>query len=478
MRHPSRPIAFALALCSGIAVCYVFAYGSITAEAPVQSDMASAVGTGSPAPPDPQPTPAELIRFGPIDNLAGFTNTTTVTLRRSPEASAPVFVTLNMPEQVTVKILEATRDFIRVKFTAPTMSGDGEEVTAEYEGWADWGTVIPHMTAIVLDADTGAVVSRVPLTSGEASVRYSPDGSRAIFYGTEGSGGSTVGYEVTTPDYTLARCVLASDVHLVRPVFYSPVDGALAAFGGTAAGGEAHLSLMRLSDSYTFDMPTKISAAVTGFTVSADGRTGFIFHPRDGKQLEKRVDVVDLQSLEILNTISRGGEQASWPERFAVSRDGSEIYLEQPETDSVAVLDTLTGQQLREFSKKFAHSGWLYYTQGSLVGDSLFVKYSNEGDDEMHDRPRAAWLNATGHVAADPEIESVIEAGGSGFAVNAEGTFLFRLDKEHHISERLPIEHPDLRQNQDAAYGLTVQGLSASPDGKHIIVFVGVYEGC
>ena len=478
MRHTSRPIAFALALCSGIAVCYVLAYGSITAEAPGESKIASAAGTGSPVPPEPQPTPAELIRFGPIDNLAGFTNTTTVTLRRTPEASAPVIVTLNTPEHVAVKILDATRNFIRIKVTAPTVSEDDGEVMAEYEGWTDWGTVIPDMTAIVLDAGTGAVVSRVPLTFGETSVAYSPDGARALFYRTENYEDSILGYEVTTTDYALARCVLTSEAQLVRPVFYSPVDGALAAFGETPLGGKGHLSLMRLSDSYTFDMPTKISAPATGLTVSPDGRTGFISHPQDNERTERSVDVVDLQSLEIRNTISLGGEWSSTRDRVVVSRDGSEIFLERPDSDSVAVLDTLTGQQLREYSKKFASGGWLYYTQGSVVGDSLFVKYSNEGDDEIHDRPHAAWLSATGHVAADPEIESVIEAGGSGFAVNAEGTSLFRLDQEHHISERLPIERPDLWQNQDAMYGLIVHGLSASPDGKHIVVFIGVYDGC
>ncbi|MGB7923826.1 MAG: hypothetical protein WCF57_11335 [Pyrinomonadaceae bacterium] len=473
MRRRLRPIAFVLALCSIAAVCYALAYGSSSAKAPVQSNSASVVRTRAPQPPDAPPTPAGALRFGPLDELSGFTNTAKIVLRRSPEAGAPVIANLNVAEYLPVKIVEATRDFIRIKIDAPTASKDDGDETAEYEGWTDWGSVVPHMAAIVLDAETGAVVSRVPLTSLETAVAYSQDGSRAIFYRTEDSGEPVLGYEVTTDDYALSRSVLASDAGFVRPVFYSPVDNALAAFGVPQAGEKSQLSLMRLNDFYTFDMPTTIAATATRLIVSPDGRTGFIFHPQDNERPQITIDVVDLQSLEIRHTIALGEEQVSWREGFAVSKDGSEIYLERPE--SISVIDTLTGQQLREYSKKFAGDSWVYYTQESIVGGSLFVKWSR-GEDE---RLRSAWLDINGRVAADPEIESVVEAGGAGFAINAAGTRLFRLDKDHHINDRLPIDRPELRRRKEAENDLTTYSLQASPDGKHIILFIGIQEhGC
>lgn len=481
MRYTSRPITFALTLSLGTAVWYTLAYRSVAGDvAPVQSNVAITRQTSMPTP-QPQPTPDKLIRFGPIEQLSGFTNTDIVMLRHEPDASARVFARVELPANNFVDILEATRDFIHVKFPAPAGSKYADEGKAEYEGWAAWGNVVPSMSALVLDAQTGAVVSRVPLGLAHTFVTYSPDGSRALFYRTEEYGGAVLGYEVNTSDYKLTRTLVPSDSLLLGSVFYSPVDGALTAFGRASVDDKRDLSLMRLGDFYTIDVPTKISAAAaTASVIAPDGRTGFIIHSQDSERGETTIDVVDLQSSEIRNTISLGSLTVYWRVGFVVSRDGSELYLNRPESDSVSVIDTWTGQTVREFPKKFTKNDGLYFNQSDLVGDSLFVKYwTQTGDDgDMHSRPHTAWLSATRPLTADREIESVIEAGGSVFAINAEATRLFRLDKKHHIQNRLPIERPELQQRKEARDDLTTYGLAASPDGKHIIVFVGIYQGC
>ncbi|HEX8652114.1 MAG TPA: hypothetical protein VF708_14835 [Pyrinomonadaceae bacterium] len=479
MRYTFRPIAFVLTLSLGTIIWYTLAYRSFAGVAPVQSNVAAVRQTSTPAPaPQPQPAPARLMSFGPVERLSGFTNAETLVLRRKPEAGAQVVARLKLPEHTFVEILGATRDFIHVKFPAPPGSENAEEGKAEHEGWTTWGTVVPNMSAIVLDAGTGAVVARVPLGEGATSVAYSPDGSHALFYKPKGYGGPILGYEVTTEDYALKRSLLGSDSDLLGPVFYSPVDGTLAAFGRASVDTKRNLSLMRLADFYTVDMPTKISAAATAFIIAPDGRTGIILHPQDGERGEMPIDMVDLQSLEIRNTIWLGGSQVSGRDAFVLNRDASEIYLDRPESDSVAVIDSWTGQTLREIPKKIVNKDALYFTQSDLVGDSLFARYWTATDDDMHARPRTAWLSATGAFAADREIESVIEAGDTGFAINEEGTLLFRLDKKHHIRDRLLIERPELGRRKETQHELTMQGLSASPDGKRIIVFIGIYEGC
>jgi hypothetical protein len=337
MRYTLRPITFVLTLSLGTAAWYTLAYRSVAGVGPAQPSITTAIKASTPTP-TPEPQPAKLMRFGDIEQLLGFTNMETLVLRRKPDASASAVARVKLPINTLVDILGATRDFIHVKYPASVGTENAEEGKAEYEGWATWGAVEPVMTALVLDTQTGALLSRVPLSEEDTMVAYSPDGSRALFYGTQNYSGGTLGYEVNTSDYTLTRSLLAADAPVLGPVFYSPVDGALAALGKASIDDQKHLSLMRLGDFYTVDMPTKISAAATAFVVAADGRTGFVIHSQNNEQAEAAVDVVDLQSLEIRRTLSISGSQIYWQNGFVVSHDGSEIYLNREGADSVSVL--------------------------------------------------------------------------------------------------------------------------------------------
>lgn len=474
MRYTLRTVAFVLALLSGTSLWYALAYRSVV---PVQANIAAALQTSTP---EPEPAPAEnFMSFGPVEGLYGFTNTNVLILRRKPEASAGVVARLELPEAVQVNILDATRDFVRVTVPAPAGSKYAEEGKAEYEGWASWGAIVPYMSALVLDTASGDVLARVPLGEAHVSVSYSPDGSRALFHATPESGGSIHGFEVNTSDYRITRSLQALSRNLLVPAFYSPVDGSLAAFGRAQDSTQKTLSVMRLSDFYTVGMPTKIKAAKTTLVIAPDGLTGFVIHLPDGEHQAALIDVVDLQSMEIRNSFSLDEAYILGRDSFVVSKDGSEIYVTRRESDSVSVIDTWTGQTLREFSIKMATRDSLYFSQGDLVGDSLLVKYwGRTNDDVTSSDAHVAWLSATRAVNADPGIDRAVEAGGVVYAINAKGTRLFRLDKKRHIQERLQIERPEMRNKKELQDAMTTYGLAASPDGKQIIVFVGVHQGC
>jgi hypothetical protein len=108
----------------------------------------------------------------------------------------------------------------------------------------------------------------------------------------------------------------------------------------------------------------------------------------------------------------------------------------------------------------------------------LLLRVWNQDEDEMHTLPHAFWLGSSGRVAAEQGISSVVQAGNTRFAVNENGTRLLKLDSDNHVKARFAIERPDLRNGADEDDGLSVFGLSASPDGKRLILFLGMEDGC
>jgi len=202
-----------------------------------------------------------------------------------------------MGEYDSAQILGATRDFLHVRFAANdgSVNGAGER-DRDYEGWASWGAVVPDMSAVVLDAETGAVISRVPLGEDLTSILYSPDGTRAIFSG--GSDGiRQAAYEVRTSDYTLTRSLTSSNTDYLGTLFYGPADGGLYATvhtsdGSSQSGGK--VSLIRIGEDGAPNFPSEFNIRRSTFAISPDGLTGFIPRSESGNSNELTLDVVEL----------------------------------------------------------------------------------------------------------------------------------------------------------------------------------------
>jgi DNA-binding beta-propeller fold protein YncE len=161
------------------------------------------------------------------------------------------------------------------------------------------------------------------------------------------------------------------------------------------------------------------------------------------------------------------------------NHDGTELYARLYQNEnSVYVIDTRTGSPLRVLTFKTAPKDYWYFDRGDLVGDSLLLRVWNQDQDEMHTPPHVAWLGSGGRVAADREISSAVQAGESRYAVDDTGTTLFKLDSDNRIRAKLRIERPELLRKTAEDQGLGVYGLSASPDGKRLIMFVGIEDGC
>lgn len=482
MRYTPRFAAFVLSLLLGITVWGVLAYRSRTAGMRAKANRAAAQQTKMAAPLPTRVAPVQDVKFGPVDQLTGYANMKNVTLRQSAQADAPVIATLKALEYDPVEILDATRDFIHVKFFANDgITGEGTR-TRDYEGWATWGEVAPDLSAIILDAGTGEVVSRVPLGRGRMSIAYSPDGTRAIFY--HPGSGSTAAQEVRTSDYTLTRNLQSSGEYTFGSLFYGPTDGALyvPVFKPINSGWmeESELDVIRIGDTCAPNTSTAISTTATDFVVSPDGRTGFILHAKDIAPLKHAVtiDVVDLETLKIRNTFTLEGSYVPWRSyMLMVNKDGSELYSKLfLESDTIKVIDTRTGQSTGEFPAiPTTHRD---SDQQSVVGDSLLV-HTWDASHSPTSSP-AMWLSHAGAVSAQRGISYAVEAGDSRFAINEEGTRLFRLDPDNRILDTFPIERPDRRHQQKNSHwpSIITRGLTASPDGKRLIVFVEIEHGC
>lgn len=483
-RWITRLVVFALSVTLGASAWYILGQKKAIVVEPAQSaEEKPATPEDVTEPSDGQPDAlAQSIKFGPYEPVSGFADAKTVTLRESPEASARVVAKLKVDEYEYVAILGATRDFIHVRFAA----GDGlngKKRVHDYEGWTDWASVMPNMLALILDADTGAVVSRVPLGSGFMSVAYSPDGERATFYG--GADSSVIASEFRTSDYTFTRSLSTTIISPGSTFFYGPSDGAL--YAAVLAHSQDYettpptkLSFVRIGNGDSTTVQTGLSGEAEDFATAPDGLTGFVLHREDKQRSEMSVDVVDLHTFQIRNSFTlQGTELPQVASVFVFNKDGSELYAKLNGNDgSVSVIDTRTGQLARVLSFDSKTKDYWYFDRGDLIGDSLLLRIWNQDDDEMHTPPHAFWLGNGGRVAAEEGISSAVEAGNTRFAVNENGTRLLKLDSNNHIRARFSIERPDLRKEAGDGDGLSVFGLSASPDGKRLILFLGMEDGC
>jgi hypothetical protein len=430
--------------------------------------------------------PAQFVRYGPLKGINGYANTESVTLLESPQRDAPVLAKVQTGSYRNAEILSSTRDFLRVRFAAdPDLDkGNGGR---DYEGWVAWGEVIPHATALVLDTATGEVVSRLALPNESEdgnpsySVAFSPDGARAIFYAPW----SRNGCEVSTGDYTLKSCLLMPDSLHLEAMFYGPVNGELYAASRVGSGPRldenAKLSLLRVSRQETEEPARELSSAASGLAVSRAGRTGFMTHQAESEGGPSNIDVIDLETMQVRNTLAVESANAlTWPGMIVINRDGSQLYtLETDEHNhhTVAVIDTRTGHRLRDLKLGIMEQGWEGLTTDSIVGDSLFFRVWNSRSEE-ESAPGGVWVDADGRAAAAPGIVYAIEAGDARFGVDEHGTRLFKLDEKNRIHQSFKIARPEFKYHQQIMENLGIYGMAASPDGKRLIIFVGPVDNC
>lgn len=416
--------------------------------------------------------PGQSIKFVPVEPITGYANTETIVLRESANANAPVVARLKAGDFEALEILGVSGEFLRIRVPASDGSLYGlPERKQEYTGWTTWSFVVTDLSAIVLDAETGSVVARVPLSEGLSSVIFSPDGSRAIFSG-ERNGGSQIAYEVQTSDYTLTRSLTSPEKEPFSALFYAPASGDL--YARIYASSER---LMRIVDASAQTVPTDIAPDLL---VSRDGLTGLIARREAGDDAsELTIDMLDLATLAVRNTFKLRSENLSVDGGgFVLNKNGSELYVRLGDsTGAISVIDTRTGQVLREL-KESATEGWSHFWSDSVVGDSLLLRVWDQDGDEMHEAPTRYWIGNGSRMLAQTGIEHAVEAGGNRYAVNEEGTLLFKLNANNRIQKRLMINRPDRREDTTKGSGFSVFGLSASPDGKHLIMFVGMASGC
>jgi hypothetical protein len=327
------------------------------------------------------------------------------------------------------------------------------------EGWAQWGEIIADHSAAVVDAETGALVTRLLVPRGAGDVAFSPDAQRAIFYGDGGA------REVLTTDYTTARCLHATDSYHIASLFYQP-DGSLYAvvFAPDESGKfrERQMNVVRVSDTSGPSQLTELSAIATDFQLSEDGRTGFILRRTDDWRYQvKKVEVVDLQRLRIRNSFMLDSDD--FLSSFLLNKSGSELYLKPYRSPSVRVIDTRTGQRVREFPDDTKQD--LLPPDTKVVGDALYF------EDHSVTPYRMVLLDSDGKTVANPLLAGAVEAGGSLFSVNKEGTRLFKLAADGQIQASFSLERPEAKLNPEAAGYVFTGGLTAVPNSKRLLLF-------
>jgi len=424
---------------------------------------------------------APSITFASVPSLAGYKVTRIAALRERPDPNAPVIERLRLPEYDPIEILDATRDFLRVRVPNQE-STTGEDTEArDHIGWVTWGEVRPEVTAIVLDAQSGALVARVPLGSEVASVAFSPNGSRAIFYNPS----AREAYEARTGDYRLTRILRTNaEADTLAGVFYGGADDSIHAVVTrwlSVSASESHL--LDVDETEASRAHSAISPRPVNYIVSRDGSLGFNLsrdetgdhQVRDDRRV--KVEVVDLRTMNVRNSFTLHGVGFE-SHSFVINQDGSELYAELANGPyEVLAVDTRTGAQSRELSMTRNPDANEWSVMTSVAGDSLLISvWTADGED--HATVRRVWLNNDGQVAADRRIAHAIEAGGARYAVNEAGTRLFRLDENNRIRSESSIDRPELRARRMFLDELVIYRLTASPDGRHIIMFVGMDNGC
>lgn len=448
----------------------------------------------------------QFIRYAPLKDIHGYAASQggRVILRESPQREARILAKVKTGDYRDAEILDSTPDFLRVRFkAAPELDGEQYE-GRDVEGWAAWGDVMPFSAAIVLDTETGQVVARMALPdrSDEGSPTYrlafSTDGARAIVYAPWIADAC----EISTSDYKLKRSLQMSDGLQLEALFYGPADGELYAVTRTTNSQrldqDAKLNLLRVSEeqnastdeaadeteaakvSEAVNPARELSTAASGFVVARDGRTAFMTHQALGQNGSSIIDVVDLETMMVRNTlIVESTPPLNWSGMIVINKDGSKLYtLETGEEGEqlIAAIDTKTGQRARELKLRLKGQGWDGLMPDSIVGDAFFTRVWEEGSEIYN--PRGLWLDVNGQLEAEPGIVYAVEAGDARLGLDEHGTQLFKLDQKNHIQERFKIRRPEFEHDKEVRESFGIYSIVPSPDGKRLILFVGQVDGC
>ena len=468
-------VAFALAFLCGLAAWLLVSGSEANGAARQQTNMNISASALSPAPESPAPTPAlpgeslPSVDVRPVEGISGYTyiELRALALRDSPDENARILTTLSLPHHTNATILDSTRDFLRVRLTGEEEmeNGEGREMR-EREGWVRWGEVIPETSAIVLDPETGAVAGRIPLGSEISQAVYSPDGERVVFYNSTAS----IAYEARTRDCALART-------------FRPTEGTFNAFFYRAGALHAviatpeQLHIARIGEGEAAAGETIFSAPGIGILISSDGSTGIILRQEQSGDTPATFAVLDLPSLSIGNIFALPGASAHLSSH-TLSRDGAELYAQFSTGGSAVVIDTRTGQPLRELQLSAREDEWMSLGSATIFDDRIFLTLWRAADQDSA-TPRSVWITDSGQpIAAARDVAFVVAAGGARYAINSEGTQLFRLNSDNLIGERRAIRYPRARLTGLIMNETEVFGLAASPDGKRLILFIGVPRGC
>lgn len=443
------------------------------------------------------------LQWSEVQTAWASANVARVTLRERPEPGAPAVATLRLLEYDSAEILDWTRDRVKVKFAANS-DAEGGTRRRDYEGWVGWGAVRPGALAIVLDAESGEVFARVPFAANVTSATFSPDGRRVLFHGE----GLTLAYEASTKDYKPARVLESTTTGGFGQFFYG-AGGELYAPVLTVAYDESRtetsLDVLRVGEDRGAETGAGVRTRLTSgkgttFLVAADGLTGIMIRREPGWQGSSEpaersasggadasgrsatVEVLDLQTLAARSSFTLYGREApDETSQLAVSRDGAELYVKTPgEEEVIHVFDTRSGVRLRDIKLELPGLQWAMLAGSAPLGDTLLLKtFLRAHEDEGEAVEGSVWVGGEKPVEAEAGIDHVVEAGGARYAVNTAGTQLLKLDSQNRVTERLSIARPEIKRAAETVEELNVFGLTATPDGKHLILFVGMPEcGC
>ena len=464
--------------------------GSMTrADGPQRRTTALAPNANSPVPnltrepvrPRPAPRPP-AIGWQPVASVPGYYGEPRVTLRAEAGPRAEVVAQYDAQEYPDLSILRIEGEFLRVR-----AERGGKDARQErfVEGWAAWGEVMPQGSALVLDAKTGRVLSRLALGDGIDSVSFSPDGKRALFHGQW----APALYEADAADFTFTRQLTFKGEGTFSPPVYvgtghdflvpfwaagSPTEGTdpsvyvVQTYGG---GGARTTPFTRAPSGAE---PTRVAFA-------PDGRTGFAFYhdaygdeaelPEDDERASAAtVEVFDPQTLQKIRHFKLPAQGLGFDTgSSAMNADGSELYLLDQALQRLLVVETQAGGVVREISLAGETQRLLSLDALDAAGPRL--RYW-EVTEQHHGEARA--LRVVGDRAVDDESGDsiIVEAGGTRYAVDEGGARLFTLDAEGRA-----VKARDIPRREGDNH--TPAGLFPTPDGSRLVLILRIpQDGC